>query len=171
MRLYSWCFGLLVCVLSGCGGGTVGSSTGAWTVYDLGAGTENAATGVTGTVEIRNSGSGSNFKLSVANVKASREFGVHVHAGACSDANMGGGHYQHNPRPADAGATDPTYANNDNEVWLDFTSDATGKGTAEKTTTFKLDNTRAKAVVIHTMKTGAGGAAGTKLACISLQFP
>jgi hypothetical protein len=163
----SCCVGL---ALSGCGASTVGTSTGSWSVYDLGAGMENPATGIGGTVEIRNSGEGSNVKLSVTGVKASREFGAHVHVGACADANMAAGHYQHNMRPADAGATDPAFANNDNEVWLDFTSDASGKASSEKTTTFRLDNTRAKAVIIHTNKTGAGGVAGAKLACIGLQF-
>ncbi len=163
------CCGIIALV--GCGKAPIGTSTGTWTVYELAAGMENPATGIAGTVEVSEAGTGTLFKLAVTGLKGvSREFGAHVHAGPCEVPTQGAGHYQHSARPPDAGATDPTWANNDNEVWLDFTTDAKGAAAAERTSTFKVDATRAKAVVIHTMKTGAGGAAGTKLACIGLAF-
>jgi hypothetical protein len=161
---------LLVVTLIACGAPNIAMSSGAWTVYMLApdAG-DNPATGIAGTVEVRDTGSGTNFKLQVSGLAGKdRDFGAHLHSGECAPPTLGAGHYQHEQRPADAGATDPMWANDVNEVWLDFKTDSAGKATAERTTNFKVDLARAKSVVVHAMKTGAGGAAGTKLACVAV---
>jgi Cu-Zn family superoxide dismutase len=46
-----------------------------------------------------------------------------------------------------------------NEIWLDFTTDAAGKGMADRTVDFKVRPGEAKAIVIHAMMTGSGGVA------------
>jgi Cu-Zn family superoxide dismutase len=82
-----------------------------------------------------------------------------------------GGHYQDKPAAAaDAAATDPMFGNPMNEVWLDFTTDAAGKGMSERTVDFRIRPGEAKAIVVHAMMTGAGGVAGTKLACLPIAF-
>jgi Cu-Zn family superoxide dismutase len=156
------------------GGGSsaksVGKSMGAWAVYDL-MGMPNPAMGITGSVTVSEPAAGkTEFKLEVMGAMASREFGAHLHVAVCDPPGQGGGHHQHVARPADAGATDPMWANMENEVWMDFTTDAMGKASKTVTASWKLDTARAKSVVVHAMKTGAGGAAGTKLACVNLKW-
>jgi superoxide dismutase, Cu-Zn family len=158
-------------VVAACGAAmsNIAMSSGTWTVYDLGDAGMNPAMGITGTVEVKDTGTGTDFKLTVSGLSGKdRDFGAHLHAGDCAPPTSGAGHYQHEARPADAGATDPMWANDVNEVWLDFKTDAMGAATSQKTSAFKVDLTRAKAVVVHLNKTGAGGVAGTKLACIGL---
>lgn len=153
------------------GAKSVGKSMGAWVVYDLGMGMANPAMGIGGNVTVTEPAAGkTEFKLEVSGVTASREFGAHLHVAACDPPGQGGGHYQHMARPADAGASDPAWANATNEVWMDFTTDAMGKASKTVTANWMLDTTRAKSVVVHTMATGAGGVAGTKLACVNLAW-
>jgi Cu-Zn family superoxide dismutase len=84
---------------------------------------------------------------------------------------LAGGHYQDKPAAAaDAAATDPAFGNPMNEVWLDFTTDAAGKGMAERTVDFRIRPGEAKAIAVHAMMTGAGGVAGAKLACLNIAF-
>jgi Cu-Zn family superoxide dismutase len=108
--------------------------------------------------------------LSVAGLPANRAFGSHLHKLDCGDMKAGG-HYENNPWPDASTATDPTYANPMNEAWLDFTTDASGKGTAETTVSWIPRAGGAKAIIVHDMKTATspmGGAAGAKLACLPI---
>jgi Cu-Zn family superoxide dismutase len=57
-----------------------------------------------------------------------------------------------------------------NEIWLDFMTDAAGKGMADRTVDFKVRPGEAKAIVVHAMMTQTGGIAGTKLACLNIAF-
>jgi len=70
---------------------------------------------------------------------------------------------------------DPAYANPENEIWLDFTTDAEGAASAETTVewTFPADR-RAASVIIHAMPTatapGEAGTAGDRAACVTVDF-
>jgi Cu-Zn family superoxide dismutase len=108
-------------------------------------------------------------KLSVSGLPPNHPFGSHIHKLDCAD-NKAGGHYQNMPFPDGGSATDPMYANNMNEVWLDFVTDATGAGMSETTVNWVPRTGEAKALMIHELATMAGGVAGTKLACISMPF-
>ena len=181
-------FLVLVGVIAGCGGDDsppdgndaglgdatemkITSSTGDWNVYanpygDGGASPIPAT--IKGSAEAFATGTGMRVKLSVTGLPASRPFGSHIHKLACED-NKAGAHYQNNAAP-DGGAADPMYANNKNEVWLDFATDATGAGSAEAKVDFIPRAGEAKSVMIHDMMTMTGGLAGAKLACINMSF-
>lgn len=160
------------------------TSAGTWTVYNLtppatDAGTPdggttdagtvaNAAMNVAGTITaFAEAGGKTRFVLSVTGLPANTTFGSHLHKLACNDTQAGG-HYQ-NLLPPDGGVP-ADVANNTNEVWLDFTTDATGAGKSETTVAWVPRAGGAKAIVIHAMKTADGGAAGAKLACTSMVF-
>ena len=109
--------------------------------------------------------------LKVKGLPPNREFGAHAHVLACND-NKAGGHYQNVPAPP--GGNSSAYANPENEVWLDFTTNehGHGKARAEVEWTFRIDG--ANAVIIHdhhTTDTDPGaGTAGAKLACLDVDF-
>ena len=109
--------------------------------------------------------------LRVKGLPPNREFGSHVHMLACSN-NKAGGHYQNNPAPT--GGNTSQYANPENEVWLDFTTDdhGHGKARAKVAWTFRADG--ANAVIIHDHETTesdpGAGTAGAKLACLDVDF-
>jgi superoxide dismutase, Cu-Zn family len=103
--------------------------------------------------------------LHVDGLPAGRSFGAHLHRDACS-AGFGGPHYQA-PDPAL-----PVAANADaeHEVWLDFTTDAAGRGRALAVVPFEVQ-AGARAVVIHQGEhTMTGGVAGQRLACIDVNI-
>lgn len=150
-------------------------SMGAWVVYPdpYADGGANPAMGIQGTaVAIRSNaadgGAGMEVTLMVSGLPASRDFGSHLHKTEC-EMGMAGGHYQHMPAP-DGGATDPVFANPDNEVWLDFTTSATGTATSTTRVGFAPPPGSAKAIIVHDRKTGDGGVAGAKLACLPFAF-
>jgi superoxide dismutase, Cu-Zn family len=161
-----------VALLVGCGGAsqTPDSGTscpikadGPWAVYPnpYGDGGANPAANVTGSVTSCPTDGGSTVKLAVANLTASRPFGAHVHVALCDGG--AGGHYRNDP---DGG---PIASN---EVWLDFTSDSSGNGTATADVAWPFRPGGAKAVVIHDRTTEATtGVAGPKLVCIEVPFP
>lgn len=108
------------------------------------------------------------IELSVAGFPAGRTFGSHLHKLTCDDAMKAGGHYQNMPFPAGGMANDPTYANSTNEAWLDFTTDASGKGSSDVSVDWIPRSGEAKAIIIHNNPTGTGGASGAKLACLPI---
>ena len=71
-------------------------------------------------------------------------------------------------------SVDPKFANADNEVWLDFTTDAQGAGAGRATVKWEFRKGEANAVVIHAAHTstehGKAGTAGDRLACLTAQF-
>ncbi len=103
--------------------------------------------------------------LDINGLPASRSFGAHLHRDSCSSA-FGGPHYQA-PDPANPVAAN---ADADHEVWLDFTTNAAGRGRALAVVPFEVQS-GARAVVIHQGEhTMAGGTAGQRLACIDVSI-
>jgi superoxide dismutase, Cu-Zn family len=69
---------------------------------------------------------------------------------------------------------DPRYANPQNEIWLDFKTDAQGNATTATTVPWVFSDRRAASVIIHAEPTqtepGKAGTAGARLACLSFSF-
>ncbi|HEY0715358.1 MAG TPA: hypothetical protein VGF45_21940 [Polyangia bacterium] len=154
----------------------IGTSGDKWVTYDANVdGGGNPAAKITGSAKAWDMGGGKmRMTLTVMGLPANTTFGSHLHKLAC-ETNMAGGHYQHQPSPnpdggADGGFTDPKYANATNEAWFDFTTDAQGAATQTTTVDWVPDADKAKAIVVHAMKTGTGGVAGAKLACLPFTF-
>jgi superoxide dismutase, Cu-Zn family len=146
------------------------SSAGAWVVYDLGDAGANPAKDIMGSAAAYLlDGGKTRVTLTVSGLAASTAYGSHVHKLGCAEMSAGG-HYQDKPATSDAGPTDPAFGNPMNEVWLDFTTDAAGKGMAERTVDFRIRPGEAKAIVVHKMMTAEGGLAGPKLACVNIAF-
>lgn len=112
--------------------------------------------------------------LTVTGLQPNRDFGAHVHTRPCGpDPSDSGPHYQNQVDPAatpDSASTDPAYANPQNEVWLDFTTDESGNARATSTVDWEFRDDEAESVVIHDRHTmtasGEAGMAGDRLACI-----
>jgi Cu-Zn family superoxide dismutase len=150
------------------------SSTGAWVVYDEPYGDGGAANPITMTImgsaeAFAVTKGGMQLTLSVTGLPPNRAFGSHLHKLACNN-NKAGGHYQNMPFPDGGSANDPTFANAANEAWLDFTTDATGAGSATTTVLWQPRAGEANAIMLHDMKTADGGVAGAKLACLNMPF-
>ncbi|MGW8888219.1 superoxide dismutase family protein [Streptomyces sp. NPDC055749] len=87
-----------------------------------------------------------------------RAYGMHVHTLPCgADPKAAGPHYQHRSE----GHADPA-----NEVWLDFGTDAEGKGSASVRHDWGFREGGARSVVIHDEQ----GGAGDRLACFTVRF-
>nr|WP_271210780.1 superoxide dismutase family protein [Rhodococcus wratislaviensis]GLK36298.1 hypothetical protein GCM10017611_31550 [Rhodococcus wratislaviensis] len=107
-----------------------------------------------------------------------RDFGVHVHTRRCGPAPSDSGpHYQNNVDPAatpESPSTDPAYANPQNEIWLDVTTDQNGAAQASTNVDWEFRADEAKSVVLHAQRTmtgpGQAGMAGDRLACIDEDF-
>jgi Cu-Zn family superoxide dismutase len=150
------------------GGMVIAASNGDFVVFDM-APAVNPAKGIVGRAWAWDLGANKTLvRLEVAGLAPSFKYGAHVHKLDCGNM-LAGGHYQHVPA-GDAGPTHPDFANAMNEVWLDFTTDVMGKAISESLVNFKPRPGEARSVVVHAMMTGAGGVAGTKLACINLAF-
>ncbi len=123
---------------------------------------------------VMDSTSGTTTRLEVDGLLPEREYGAHVHTDPCgSDPTDAGGHYQHRPDPNQP-STDPAYANPDNEIWLDFTTDDTGAAKVESSSDWFFGERRPSSVVIHEHHTltgeGEAGVAGERLACLTFGF-
>jgi hypothetical protein len=108
------------------------------------------------------------IELDVAGFPPTRKFGSHLHKLDCLDMLKAGGHYQNMPFPAGGMPTDPVYANATNEAWLDFTTDADGKGETILTVDWIPRPGEAKAIIFHDMPSGVGGMSGAKLGCLPI---
>lgn len=103
-----------------------------------------------------------------------RAYGAHVHTNACGASPVDAGpHYQNLPDPHQP-SVDPRYANNRNEIWLDFTTDSHGNGLALTTVDWGFAERRAGSLMIHEHHTHTGdgdaGTAGARLACLNASF-
>lgn len=112
--------------------------------------------------------------LAVTGLMPNRAYGAHVHAWPCGPSgDVAGPHYQHQP-DSKTPSTDPAFANSQNEVWLDFNTDAAGTATATATVPWVFGDRRADSVVIHANPTatepGKAGTAGARLGCVSVHF-
>jgi Cu-Zn family superoxide dismutase len=117
---------------------------------------------------------GTSTTLTVAGLVPGREYGAHVHTKPCGETgDAAGPHFQKVPDPVSP-SVDPAYANPDNEIWLDFTTDRAGHATARSTVDWQFDVRRGKSVVIHETHTHSGpghaGTAGSRLACVNVNF-
>ena len=74
-------------------------------------------------------------------------------------------------------SVDPAYANPDNEIWLDLTTDGDGNATAQAVQRWQFPNAQglsAHSVVLHDHHTatasGAAGTAGPRYGCLTVAF-
>ena len=118
---------------------------------------------------------GTTITLAVRDLQPGRSYGAHVHANACGPTGDDAGpHFQYEVDPVQP-SVDPAFANPQNEIWLDFQTDADGAGTATATVpwTFPADR-RPGSIVLHTEHTavdpGVAGQAGGRAACVSVEF-
>jgi Cu-Zn family superoxide dismutase len=110
--------------------------------------------------------------LDVWGLPPGREFGSHVHQLACANTKAGP-HYQNLTPTPPTPVSDPAFANPDNEIWLDFTTNAAGRGEAHATVDWVIRPDGANAVIVHDMHTHTeppAGTAGPKLACLDVDF-
>lgn len=131
--------------------------------------------GAGASVSTRSDDAGTTTTLRVRGLLPNTTYGAHAHAGACGTTGEAAGpHFQFRPDPVQP-SLDPTFANPQNEVWLDLTTDAQGAGRATSAVawTFPVDR-RAKSVVLHDMATmtapGTAGTAGGRAACVDVEF-
>ncbi|SHN45553.1 superoxide dismutase family protein [Cryptosporangium aurantiacum] len=114
--------------------------------------------------------------LDVGGMKPDRTYGAHLHTKPCGATGTAAGpHYQHRPDPAASASppsVNPTYANPQNEVWLDFTTDSQGTGISKSTQPWRF-TTKPQSLIIHAQKTqtapGKAGIAGPRLACLTVK--
>ncbi|EWM18968.1 Cu/Zn superoxide dismutase [Kutzneria sp. 744] len=112
--------------------------------------------------------------LYVEGLLANHQYGAHVHQKQCgAKADDAGGHYQNVPDPVQP-SVDPAYANPQNEIWLDFTTDRHGNAWTISTVNWQFTQRHAGSVVIHAEGThtdpGKAGTAGARLACVTGDF-
>lgn len=111
------------------------------------------------------------IKLAVEGMRPGHTYGTHVHTDPCGPApEDAGGHYQ------DAPGDDPYLATPKNEVWLDFTANEAGRGTAVAVQPWEFRDDAPRAVVLHALSTSQGedgrppGDAGERVACFTVPF-
>ncbi|MFP5020837.1 superoxide dismutase family protein [Pseudonocardia phyllosphaerae] len=114
--------------------------------------------------------------LKVEGLKPNRTYGAHAHVNACSptDGEAAGPHFQFEQDPVKP-SVDPAFANPQNEIWLDVTTDAQGAGEATSTVKGSFpDDRKPKSVVIHEKATethaGHAGKAGSRPGCVNVEF-
>jgi Cu-Zn family superoxide dismutase len=112
-------------------------------------------------------------RLTAGGLIPRRAYGAHLHTKPCTGVpDAAGPHYQHVHDPRTP-SVNPSYANPENEVWLDFTADATGAATAVSEENWTFDpKAPPRSLVIHAQQTrtesGAAGTAGARAACLTL---
>lgn len=129
------------------------------------------------TIELQHAaerGDGTEFALTVTGLRSDRDYGAHVHTKPCgAKPDDSGPHYQHKPDPEQP-SSNPEYANDDNEVWLDFRTSAEGDATADTDVDWVPRKGEANSVVLHAEHTrtdaGHAGMAGDRLACIDVEL-
>ncbi|SES38068.1 superoxide dismutase family protein [Lentzea albida] len=113
-------------------------------------------------------------ELKVSGLLPDTKYGSHVHTKPCGAKPADSGpHYQNSKDPVSP-SVDPRYANAENEIWLDFTTDAQGAASATATVAWEFREGEANAVVVHAAHTstehGKAGTAGDRLACLTATF-
>jgi superoxide dismutase, Cu-Zn family len=131
--------------------------------------------GARGAVQSRSGEGTTTVMLAVRGLEPHRVYGAHVHTKPCGQVpDDAGPHFQYAADPVQP-SVDPTFANPQNEIWLDLTTDETGAGSTESTVAWTFpDDRRPKSVVVHADHTssepGNAGTAGDRVACISVNF-
>ncbi|MDX8030733.1 superoxide dismutase family protein [Lentzea sp. BCCO 10_0856] len=113
-------------------------------------------------------------ELKVSGLLPNTKYGSHVHTKPCGAKPADSGpHYQNEKDPVTP-SVDAKYANAQNEIWLDFTTDAQGAATGTATVKWEFRKGEANAVIVHAAHTstehGKAGTAGDRLACLTAQF-
>ncbi|ANZ42287.1 hypothetical protein BBK82_46565 [Lentzea guizhouensis] len=113
-------------------------------------------------------------ELKVTGLLPNTKYGSHVHTKPCGAKPADSGpHYQHEKDPVTP-SVDPKFANAQNEIWLDLTTDAQGSATSTATVKWEFRASEANSVVIHAAHTstehGKAGTAGDRLACLTAAF-
>ena len=112
--------------------------------------------------------------LTVTGLLPNTKYGSHAHTKACgAKATDSGPHYQDKKDPVSP-SVDPAYANRDNEVWLDFTTDDKGAATSSAKVNWEFRKGEGNSIVVHATHThtdaGKAGTAGDRLACLTYSF-
>ncbi|WBB60956.1 superoxide dismutase family protein [Streptomyces sp. WMMC500] len=131
-----------------------------------------AGAGIT-VVEVARDGRTS-VRMGLSGLLPNRTYGAHVHTKPCGpDPAAAGPHYQNEADPVQP-SVDPAYANPENEVWLDFTTDRLGNAYTSARQDWRFRPGEARSVVVHEHATmthpGGAGMAGARLACLSVPF-
>ena len=131
-------------------------------------------------VEVDVEGSGpTQVRLRVAGLLPNRGYAAHAHVNACGPTgDAAGPHFQNRVDPAAApgkSSTDPAYANPQNEIWLDLTTDGSGAGESTASVPFAFTDRAPASVIVHEAQmtgtaAGKAGSAGGRLACIDVPF-
>ncbi|MFJ5984848.1 superoxide dismutase family protein [Lentzea sp. NPDC092896] len=113
-------------------------------------------------------------ELKVSGLLPNTKYGSHVHTKPCGAKPADSGpHYQNEKDPVSP-SVDPKYANAQNEIWLDFTTDAQGAATGTATVKWEFRKGEANAVIVHATHSstehGKAGTAGDRLACLTAAF-
>ena len=133
----------------------------------------DAPAGATAKVHSVETGDGRTIvTLHVRGMQPHARYGAHAHVNACGATGLAAGpHYQR----VQGGLTDPAFANPQNEIWLDLTTDRAGNGHARSVVEWQFEPTRRPMSVIihegHTLTTeGKHGVAGKRVACLDVPF-
>jgi Cu-Zn family superoxide dismutase len=123
--------------------------------------------------ELRRSG-GTRIELRVRDLAADRVYGAHVHTKPCGKLPADAGpHYQDQLDPTQP-SVNPQFANLDNEVWLDLTTNEDGSARSTAVVDWRFREGGARSVVLHEMATstheGHAGTAGARLTCVNVPF-
>lgn len=118
--------------------------------------------------------SGTNVELNVSGFPPNRAYGAHAHVNPCgAKPDAAGPHFQNKQDPVQP-SVDPAFANPENEIWLDFETDATGAAAPTAQVPFDFTERAPASVVIHEQVTatwpGAAGTAGARVACLTVPF-
>jgi Cu-Zn family superoxide dismutase len=129
--------------------------------------------GATAQVTVTKTPDGMRVGLATSGMVPRRAYGAHLHTEPCTASpDAAGPHYQHQHDPVKP-SVNPSYANPKNEIWLDFTADATGTASAvsEQDWTFPPGKSP-RSLILHAQQTrtspGEAGMAGPRVACLTL---
>jgi len=118
-----------------------------------------AAVPETGTVRVMVQRQGE-ASMAVAGFMPDRFFGAYLNTGECGPSGVDTGpRYQHTVNP------DPVYANPENEVWLDFTTNSDGLASSFSVHAWPFDPARPpRSLIID------DGQTATRLACVNVPW-
>ena len=113
-------------------------------------------------------------ELRVSGLLPDTKYGSHVHTKPCGAKPADSGPHYQNAKDPVSPSVDPQFANPQNEIWLDFTTDAQGAATGRATVRWEFRKGEANSVVVHAAHTstehGKAGTAGDRLACLTAAF-